>query len=92
MGGVGVGLGREGWGWGAQGILNHKNAEYLSLFSFPPPHLNQQCSWNEIQLSFQTFSYVIQFTSTLIAKLKTDFTPFLLDGEIEMTRFPLNSV
>lgn len=82
----------EGGGVGAQGILNHKNAEYLSPFSFPPPHLNQRCSWNEIQLSFQTFSYVIQFTSTLIAKLKTDFTPFLLDGEIEMTKFPLNSV
>lgn len=77
---------------GAQGILNHKNAEYLSPFPLPPPHLNQQCSWNEIQLGFQTFSYLIQFTSRLIAKLKTDFTPFLLDGEIEMTMFPLNLV
>lgn len=61
---------------GAQGILNHKNAEYLSPFPLPPPHLNQRCSWNEIQLGFQTFSYLIQFTSRLIAKLKTDFYPF----------------
>lgn len=74
---------------GAQGILNHKNAEYLSPFPLPPPHLNQQCSWNEIQLGFQTFSYLIQFTSRLIAKFKTDFTPFLLS---EMTKIPLNLV
>jgi len=77
---------------GAQEMLNHKNAEYLSPFPLPPPHLNQQCSWDEIQLGFQTYSYLIQFTSRLIAKLKTDFTPFLLDGETEMTKLPLNSV
>lgn len=77
---------------GAQRILNHKNAEYLSLFPLPVLHLNQQCSWNEIQLGFQTFSYLIQFTSRLIAKLKTDFTPFLLNGEMEMTKFPLNLI